>query len=97
MYESPIEIITSQIAPSVSERMDNDIYRAVLNVGILVNKDELVKALEYDRNQYDKGFEDGAKAFAERLADEIKDTRFAYEAEQQCECIKYILKDWIGE
>lgn len=97
MYESPIELITSEIASSVSKRMDNDIYQAVCNVGIIVNKDELVKALEYDRNQYDKGFKDGVKAFAERLADEIKDTRFAYEAEQQCECLYNILRDWIGE
>lgn len=39
----------------------------------------------------------GAKDLAERLKEEVKDTRFAYEAEEQCECIDNILKELAGE
>lgn len=53
-YKSPIEIIHSQM----EIQYENDIYSAVQKVGINVDKDELVKALEYDRNQYQKGYED---------------------------------------
>ena len=55
MYKSPIEIITEQI------RINNedDIFRATQNVGINIDKKELLKALEYDRGQYDKGWEEG--------------------------------------
>lgn len=54
MYKSPIDILYNQ-----RTEIDGAIYRAVLDVGINVDKAELLKALEYDRDQYDKGFEDG--------------------------------------
>ena len=57
MYESPIKIITGKIQTQI----DDEIYRAVQNVGINVDREELLKALEYDRGQYENGFEDGAK------------------------------------
>lgn len=57
MYKSPIEIITEQIKTNY----DNAIYSAVQNVGINVDREELLKALEYDRGQYEKGYKDGRK------------------------------------
>lgn len=51
MYESPIELIYK----NVQERLDNNILYAVQKVDIKVNKWELIKALEYDRKQYEKG------------------------------------------
>ena len=54
MYKSPVEIIYGQM----QQQMDGDILRAVQNYGITVDKEELIKALAYDRNQYDKGFQD---------------------------------------
>lgn len=51
MYESPIELIYKD----VQDRLDNDILYAVQKVDIKVNKEELIKALEYDRKQYEKG------------------------------------------
>ena len=54
-YKSPIEIIYEQ----VRYEMDNEIMRAIQGVGINVDKDELIKALAYDRDQYQKGFQDG--------------------------------------
>lgn len=55
MYESPIEIIQTQI----QMQMDGEILKAVQGVGIDVNKEELIKALAYDREQYVKGYKDG--------------------------------------
>lgn len=63
MYQSPIEIIHGEL-------------KMQLRVGVNVDKEELLKALRYDRGQYDKGYEDGyddgyAKAtddFMERLS-----------------------------
>lgn len=57
MYKSPIEIITEQIKTNY----ENEIYSAVQNVGINVDRDELLKALEYDRGQYEEGFREGEK------------------------------------
>ena len=55
MYESPIKIITGQMKTNYEDA----IYCAVQNVGINVDREELLKALEYDRGQYEKGFDDG--------------------------------------
>lgn len=63
MYESPIEMIIGQM----HIQQENGVYKAVQNVGFNVNKDELLKALQYDRDQYNKGYFDGIQAFAERL------------------------------
>ena len=55
MYESPIKIITGQIKTNYEDA----IYCAVQNVGINVDREELLKALEYDRGQYEEGWKEG--------------------------------------
>lgn len=57
MYKSPIELIYEDIQYQVEE----GIYKAVQKLNIKVDREELIKALEYDRGQYYKGYED-AKA-----------------------------------
>ena len=64
MYKSPIEIIdsfTNDMAYKIKTETDNLIMEAVYNVGVNVDKAELIKALEYDRDQYEKGYRDGKK------------------------------------
>lgn len=57
MYESPITIISNGIQLSLKD----EVYKAVEQIGIKVDKNELIKALKYDREQYEKGYAD-AKA-----------------------------------
>lgn len=54
-YKSPINIISSALRIEI----ENETLKAIKDVGIDVDKDELIKALKYDRNQYDKGYGDG--------------------------------------
>lgn len=54
MYKSPIEIIYGQMETQI----EGDILRAVQKYGINVDKDELLRALQYDRGQYKKGYAD---------------------------------------
>lgn len=68
MYLSPIDIVTEPI----TYKLDDAILSAVGKVGIHVDKDELLKALEYDRNQYSKGFIDG---YNKRVSEEQEDER----------------------
>ena len=68
-YESPITMIASQIETKV----EGDVLQAVQHYGIEVDKEELIKALQYDREQYNKGFINGykegyAKALEECIA-----------------------------
>ena len=53
-YQSPIDIIISKM----NMQMDGEIFKAVQNVGVNVDRDELLKALQYDRGQYQKGYTD---------------------------------------
>lgn len=54
-WGSPVNIIQTQM----SMEMEGEIMRAVQNVGVIVDKEELVKAIQHDRGQYDKGFANG--------------------------------------
>ena len=53
-YRSPIEVIQTQMR----NQIECEIYKAVMNVGVNVDKEELLKALQYDREQYQKGYKD---------------------------------------
>ena len=50
MYESPISLIESAIK-DIKVDFEKGIFQAV--------QEELIKALKYDREQYDKGYHDG--------------------------------------
>lgn len=54
-YESPVEIICR----GFTAKLEGALMEAIHTYGISVDKDELIKALQYDRNQYEKGFADG--------------------------------------
>jgi hypothetical protein len=60
MYKSPIEVLSQGLKLEI----EKGVYKAVENYGINVDKDELIKALQYDRNQYTKGYADGYSNFA---------------------------------
>ena len=64
-YKSPIEakeIFPCDIVREVSEFVDNKIHAEIVQqYGVFVDKEELTKALNYDRNQYKKGWIDGYK------------------------------------
>ena len=63
MYKSPIEIIYGQM----QTQMEGDIFRAVQSYFPNVDKDELLRALQYDRDQYHKGYADGKRDAMEEL------------------------------
>lgn len=61
-WESPISII-EEIGREVTEAYDAYIVEEVRKVIPHIDQEELVKALEYDRGQYEKGYADG-RAYA---------------------------------
>ena len=67
-YISPINLIQKEINYTV----EDDVYLAVLKCDITVDKEELIKALKYDRKQYDKGFQDGVNSVITEV-ENIKD------------------------
>lgn len=59
MYESPITRITEDIMKDLVKREEGYLVESVRKEGFDIDKEELAKALRYDRNQYEKGFNDG--------------------------------------
>lgn len=64
-YEPPINVVLGQIETQI----ENDTMSVIQKMGVNVDRDELIKALNYDRDQYWKGYND-AKVHAHWIIDE---------------------------
>ena len=102
-YESPIKMIYNDI----KTRYENGVVKAVQAYDIKVDKAELLKALKYDRAQYDKGFSDGyAKGTADANAAQAEAIPLEWIEKQKAECVygsipyialEALLKTWREE
>lgn len=59
MYQSPIETYEQIVSSNFAEKFDDLVLEQIKKLGVVVDKEELIKALEYDRDQYQKGYKDG--------------------------------------
>ena len=76
MYESPIEKIYGELQTQIEQEDENIVMKAVRDVGITVDKEELINALQYDRKQYTKGYSDGKSDVLDKIRTEILDTLY---------------------
>lgn len=68
MYKSPVEIAREQIKTQIDNKI---LFRVTQEVGINIDKDELLKALAYDRRQYEKGYNNAIDDFKIRFFCEL--------------------------
>lgn len=84
-YKSPIELYTTDFCNRIIEESENAIVAEISEqIGLNIDKEELLKALAYDRDQYRKGYADallmcGSPQFewipvSKRLPDDREDT-----------------------
>ena len=94
-YKSPIDVIMGQM----NMVYENEILKAVQNVGVNVDKNELLKALQYDRRQYQKGY-------ADRDSEIIRckdcrhfepDGNYDYESKCPCYCSDDPYYSWVPD
>ena len=78
MYESPITEIIGEMRMKQVEEQENHIYECIQQYGINVDKEELIKALQYDRDQYEKGYRDAIIKFAEEAEERLLELRKTY-------------------
>lgn len=70
MWESPIEKIYGDIhAEMVKQDEEHFMYSVNQTIGYQVDKDELIKALSYDRDQYNKGYQDALQEYYDAITD----------------------------
>lgn len=58
-YQSPVSLIEGYTNQIIEEKENLIMGRIEEQIGVKVDKDELIKALKYDRNQYAQGYTKG--------------------------------------
>ena len=101
MYKSPIEKIYGELQTQMVQEDEKLVMKAIREVGVDVDKDELIKALQYDRNQYTKGYEDGKNEILDKIRAEIEkyrdSMRWNSESLVKWEAINYVLEHIIDK
>ena len=69
MYDPIVKIYEANSL--FNEHIENEVFSIIKRYNIDVDKDELIRALNYDRNQYDKGYADGVRDFYRKLIDKV--------------------------
>lgn len=59
MYESPITLLVQNMESQLYQKKEQTVWEAVNALGVVVDEEELSKALKYDRDQYNEGYKDG--------------------------------------
>lgn len=70
MYEAPFTLIEQIVEQSMKAKEDfieDAVLNACMSVGVKIDREELIKLLTNDREQYDKGYNDGIHTLADRL------------------------------
>ena len=71
MYISPIDVHIEKMRLLTAQATEEAIVKAVWNMGVTVDKDELSLALQQDRKRYEtayeRGWNDCKKAYEERI------------------------------
>ena len=74
-YDSPIKVY--QLVDEQHSYLENKIFEVVKAMDVNVNKEELFRALAYDRNQYQKGYDAGYKKALEDV-EKMRDISCVY-------------------
>ena len=81
MYESPLTVVESIASQITKQEEDRAFYEIKQAVGYDIDKQEFIKALQYDRNQYQKGYAD-AMAVLEEIKADIDAKQYSYMADK---------------
>lgn len=100
-WNSPILVNTmvDDATKFISSRLEDDVWKAVLRCGIEVDKDELLRALRYDRDQWERGYEDGRMdGYKKRDAEIVRcgECKWYHPADKYCEAWGDVFIHWEG-
>lgn len=94
-YKSPIEI-AHDLSNAVILMTEDEVMKAVYRVGVKVDKDELLRALVYDREQYKAGYLDGIENAITWIDTYCTDCDIGLR-DNDATAIKKLLEDWREE
>ena len=103
-YECPINLIYDDVKTKMRQEQENFVLESVVTAGIKVDKEELTKALQYDRKQYEEGFEAGKSVGHNKAIDILAelsvkshDSRNYYYMMAMEEAMNVIKEAWLKE
>ena len=73
-YESPIKIVLGEM----QTKMENDIVSTIQSYSVEIDKEELIKLINYDRHEFQKGYIAGMKWVLNKFS------RLVEELEAEC-------------
>lgn len=73
LYKSPVEIMQQEVQTKMNDAIEQNVMQACFKIGVNVNKDELLKALEYDRNQFEEGRKCERASIRQELIEIVKE------------------------
>lgn len=97
MYD-PIVKIYEYAASQFNMHIENEVFSIIKRYNIDVDKDELIRALAYDRKQYEMGYSDGVRDFYTKLIARLTTVgSFVFFGEQKFAHIYQILQEELDE
>lgn len=88
-YISPISLIQQQI----DLELEQNILKAVSKYDIHVDREELMRALKYDRDQYYKGYEDAKEHYEMAIDKILNEFTMNIESCSGCPCYEQCIKE----
>jgi flagellar biosynthesis/type III secretory pathway protein FliH len=86
-YESPITRIQNQLLSEMRKNEEDQLMCEVRQaIGYSIDKSELIKALNYDRDQYEKGYQDGKSAGYQQAENERRKGHWVDVGSLSCMC-----------
>ena len=93
MYESPI----TQIVTEIQTTYENECLKVVKSYGFDVNKEEITKALMYDRNQYEKGYKQAIEYVKNLITERLQKNCNRSSCDDCEECCEVAALMWIDK
>lgn len=87
-WESPINVIIGE----AEAKVEGDVFKVIQHYGIDVDKGELLKALSYDRGQYDRGWSDG---YTQAKEDIVRCKDCKYKDTDKCPLAEICNWEWV--
>lgn len=73
MYKSAITLYAQNMETQQRQQQEQTVWECVNALGVVVDKEELFKALKYDRDQYNKGYKDGVNEVLGKIRAKIEE------------------------
>lgn len=72
-YRSPITLTIDNAESKFIETVEGFAFKEICKLNLNVDKEELMKALAYDRNQYLEGYNDAKNVFKRMIKEDLED------------------------